>query len=288
MISIKELSDEILDEYNKNHGSDGRFSSGGSSSDFLSKEETEKINAAVNIRASMESKEKTRIKLVAEMTSSAEGKMVSKWAEYWCADTRSKEALQQVIIRNKLTGSPETHGMTSMQIEALNGFKTHAQKDVRYQKLGYDFEITPQQLKAGAIYQHYNQEMARQHLSFDNKTELEVFRGVHGTYSGKINKLAKDGNVKIQMSSLSSFTSEENTAKKFMNGLYTPPTSDDRSLLRATIKPENVWDSYYSSKALHSGYGGYNEIVTMDGKTNILTVKVEASKFKSMFEQEEN
>jgi len=60
--------------------------------------------------------------------------------------------------------------------------------------------------------------------------------------------------------------------------------SDGRSLLKATIKPQNIWDSYYSSKALHSGYGGYNEIVTMDGKTNILTVKVEASKFKSMFD----
>ena len=296
MISIKELSNKILDEYNKNHGSDGRFSSGssgGSSSDFLSKEEIEKINAAVDIKASIGSKGVSRIQLVAKMTSSAEGKMTSKWAEGWCADTNSKEALQQVIIRNKLAGLSDTHGMTEKQTDALKHFRESAsgtdRKSVIFKNQGYDLEITPQQLKAGAIYQHYNQEMARQHLSFDNKTELEVFRGVHGTYSGEINKLAKDGNAKVQMSSLSSFTSDKDVAKRFMNGFYTPPTSDDRSMLVAKIKPENIWDSHYSSKALGQVRGqGYDEIVTMDGKTNTLTVKVEASKFKSMFEQEEN
>ena len=49
----QELIDKILDEYNKNHGSDGRFSSGGSSPSLLTKEDNDIINTAVDKAVSL-------------------------------------------------------------------------------------------------------------------------------------------------------------------------------------------------------------------------------------------
>jgi len=288
-VNIKELSGRILDEYNKVHDKvTGEFSSGSSGSsqgeiDFnsnLSSKEILEINATVEmlkdknnvssnefwaknqakIDQHFEDIEKSRTQLVHDMVSPKESKMIEGWALGWCKDPDGFESIQQIVIKNKLMKLPDNNGMTEKQLVAFNKIKKDTPESL---------DITPEQLKAGAIFAHFNQETIRQNYP----DGVVVYRGIHSEYAGEIKNLAdttQDNIVGISTNSLSSFTTMSQEAVLFADGFYTKPTTNDKVILKTTLKPDNVWDSHYTSRILRSE----SEVVAIDGKENILNVKM--------------
>jgi hypothetical protein len=284
VISIEELSDKIVNEYNKAHGSDGRYISGGNSSGefdvtkHLTSEEIKKVEDATvltgtnpmvqyygmkpQVARDEAAREMKRTAIIEEMT----GVKISKesngmdWSYDYCTNPVSRHTIIQSMIKNKLSGLSEEHSLTRDQIEALNKFGK--------------INVTPEMIKAGAIYAHFNQTVMKNEIAKGNYPST-AYRGIHSTYARDVNVLANstpDKTIKITVSALSSFTVDPVVARNYAinkkSGIYKSKTTPDWAVIETKIDPKKVWDSnltsmWYIAEKQVSMFGGSDDTMTV-------------------------
>jgi hypothetical protein len=143
---------------------------------------------------------------------------------------------------------------------------------------GGKFNISPDMMKAGAIYQYYNQSVMKNMINKGMPTT--VYRGVHSDYAVDVVELAKktkDSRINVKLASLNSFSSSYTMAEYFTTHKLIDPVAkglpkgkSGRAILKGEIVASEVWNSHLTS----IWHAGMSEITSKDGKDLVKNVEV--------------
>jgi len=265
MISIKELSDKIINEYNTHHGPDGRYVSGGSASGgTLTAEDHKKIDDAAEKAAGSKTfylydrvaeVETARNAILKSLGISSEQiKNVDNSVDTWGGiEGRTK----LIVVGNMINNRAKDSGMDSEMAQHYNANKTK-------------FNIQSAELKVFSAYARFNQSYMEKKFG----SEMELYRGVGGKQAKELGQSARAGKkVELNINGLTSFTHSSDIADKYAKVLQESTAKDIKGVsLKATINSNQIFTSYATSSTMAKW--GNNEIIVMRGKTPTISATI--------------
>jgi hypothetical protein len=265
MISIKELSNKILDEYNKNHGPDGRYISGGSASgETLTAEDYKRIDDAAEKVAG--SKTFYSNDMVAEVETARNAilksigippeqiKNVDSSIDKWGGlEGRTK----LIVVSNMIGNRAKDSGMDS---ELAQHYNTNKAK----------YNIQPAELQAFSAHIRFNQSYMEKKFG----SEMELHRGVSGKQAKELGQSTRVGKkVELDINELTSFTKSSSIADKYAKILQKNTTKDIKGVsLKATVNSNQIFTSYATSSTINKW--GNDEVIVVGGKTRVVNATV--------------